>query len=227
MCRRSTPLLLAAALLAACGGGALGQTVTKEASAPKDPWLNAPLAIGARIRPELHATTVGGGAPSLVLESVRSDVVAVENGELVGRAKGMSAVIFATADGHVFDFLHVWVEKPNRLALDRLTSEGERLGELDDALELVVGDSVILVPRPYQGAQPLAGRAETTWTIEPAVAVALRDGTATRRRVLALRAGEGELTVQAFGLTAKTKLVVHDKPSGAPAAEPKAPEVAK
>jgi len=224
---RLSRIVVLTALVAGCGGGgALGQTVAKEASAPKDPWLNAPLAIGARLRPELHATTVGGGAPSLKIESVRPEIVAVENGELVGRAKGMSAVVFATADGHVFDFLHVWVEQPTRLALDRMTVEGDRLGEIDDALELVIGDSVYLVPRPFSGAQPLAGRSETTWTIEPPVAMALRDGTATRRRLVGVRAGEAELVVQAFGLTTKTKITVHASP-GTATQEVKHPEVAK
>ncbi len=190
-----------------CSMGALGQSVTAEASGGSEP-LNAPLAIGASYRPNVRVSTRGSATPSMRLLTTRPDVVAVENGELVGKRRGVAAILFTTSESTVVDFLHVWVEQPTHVALHRLSPTGSDLGEVRDRIDLLAGDSVWLSPRVYADAQSLAGSSASQWRVDPPVARVLRDGVYQQRRLVADRAGRATLTVSLLGVAARAEIVV-------------------
>src|SRR5262245_38752214 len=109
----------------ACGGaGGLSQSRVQEPRENGSEALNAPIAVGASLVPEVHIETPRCSLPVLHLASARPDVITIENGALLGKAPGVSAILFATDEGRVVDFLHVWVAQPSRMTLARLAPTG-------------------------------------------------------------------------------------------------------
>jgi len=151
----------------------------------------APLAIGSRFYPDVSTEIAGTTTPNLVLESAVPDVVAVDHGALVANRPGASAVLIATDDGSIVDFVHVWVAPVTSISLVR--RDGDRIG---GSVGLAVGEDVTLVPALWNGAQRLAGDAQPSWTIssEGPVTV-LRDGSSDRRRLRARAPGKATVTV--------------------------------
>jgi hypothetical protein len=193
-------LVLWMSLVTGCamgGGGAMKQA-TMGASPNRQP--NQPIAIGARFHPDITTTVAGTTTPNLRLESAVPEIVAVDNGALVGKAPGTSAVLITTDDGSVVDFVHVWVAPITSISL--ATKDGERVG---GSIGLAVGEDLTLVPALWSGAQRLAGEGEVAWTVADAGVVSvLRDGTADRRRLRARAPGKTTVTI-ALG-TATTTL---------------------
>jgi hypothetical protein len=157
----------------------------------------APLAIGTRFHPDVSTDVAGSTTPNLRLESAAPAVVTVEDGALVARAPGTSAVLITTDDGAIVDFVHVWVAPITRVTLAR--RDGERIA---GSIALTVGEDVTLVPALWSGAQRLSGEAEAQWTATPAAAGAklepvaiLRDGSTDRRRLRARAPGKTTITV--------------------------------
>ncbi len=159
----------------------------------------APIAIGTRFTPELATELAGTTTPRLRLESAAPEIIAVEDGTLVARQAGTSAVRIATDDGSIVDFIHVWAAPATRLTLAR--RDGERVA---GPIALAVGEDVTLVPALWSGAQRLAGDGDLRWHAEgDAAAVAiLRDGSADRRRLRARAPGATTITVALGALTA-------------------------
>lgn len=161
----------------------------------------APLAIGTRFHPDVSTDVAGSTTPNLRLESAVPAVVTVEDGALVARAPGTSAVLITTEDGAIVDFVHVWVAPITKVTLAR--RDGERIA---GSIALTVGEDVTLVPALWSGAQRLSGEAEARWTAIPTatppsaggklepVAI-LRDGSTDRRRLRARAPGKTTLTV--------------------------------
>jgi hypothetical protein len=200
-------------LSAACGTGALGQSRTLEGHGRAADPLSAPLAVGASFMPEVVIETRGSAAPPLELLSVRPEVVTASGRTLFAKSPGVAAVLFREPNGVVMDLLHVWVASPTHLAVHRLGGGGEELGEVRDAIDLVIGDVIVLSPRAYAGTQRLAGTGESSWSIEPAsLAAILRDGATERRRLLARAPGEGMLSVRTLGRDAKLRISVIAEP---------------
>ncbi len=221
--RRAALVMVCLALAsAACGRGALGQSVTQEADGSGE-RLNAPLAIGATYRPEVQVDTQGSATPSIRLMSTRPNVVGVSNGQLIGRSRGVAAILFTTADSTVVDFLHVWVERPTHVALHRLSRSGSDLGEVRDRVDLLVGDSIWLSPRVYADAQHLAGSITSDWKVDPPIARVLRDGVYKQRRLVADSPGSATLTVSLLGVTAQANIVVQPVSATAAMAPPPPP----
>lgn len=187
------------AALAGCGGGAyggmrqatlVGQCADTDAACARKAPL-APLAIGARFYPEVATALAGTSTPNLRLESVDPDVIAVEDGALVGKHAGTAAVLISTDDGSVVDFVHVWVAPVTQITLAR--RDGERIS---GAIGLAVGEDVTLVPSLLHGAQKLAGNASATWSVDNSGPLAiLEDGSADRRRLRARAPGKARVTV--------------------------------
>jgi hypothetical protein len=166
----------------------------------------APIAIGARFHPEVETSMAGTSTPNLRLESAADDVLAVENGALVAKAPGTSAVLISTDDGSVVDFVHVWVAPVTEISLMR--RDGDRLA---GTVGLVVGEDLTVQPALWNGAQRLAGDADVAWTSSNDAAVTvLRDGSSDRRRLRARAPGKATLTV-ALG-EAKTSIDVEVVP---------------
>ena len=154
----------------------------------------APIAIGTHFYPEAATELAGTTTPNLRLESAAPDVIAVEDGVLVARKAGTSAVLISTDDGSIVDFVHVWVAPATKITLAR--RDGERI---EGAIALAVGEDVTLAPALWNGAQRLSGDGELQWTAAAATATGpvaiLRDGSAGRRRLRARAPGKTTITV--------------------------------
>jgi hypothetical protein len=194
------PLTGATSLIGGCGAsGALqqatlvGQCNADDAACSKKAPLQ-PLAIGAHFHPDVSVSIAGTTTPNLVLSSADSDILAVENGALVAKAPGAAAVLIATEDGAVVDFVHVWVAPITHVTLAR------RDGDLiSGPIGLAVGEDVTLVPALWNGAQRLAGDPEPTWSVDATTTLSiLPDGSSDRRRLRARAPGKAHVTV-AFG----------------------------
>lgn len=186
-----------ATLVGQCGG-------SDAACARKAPL--APLAIGSRFYPEVATEIAGTSTPSLRLESAEPGVLAVEDGALVAKAAGTSAVLISTDDGSVVDFVHVWAAPVTSITLAR--RDGERI---TGSIGLAVGEDVTLVPSLFNGAQKLAGDSAAVWTVDnPGPLVVLQDGSSDRRRLRARAPGKTTVTV-ALG-DAKATLAVEVVP---------------
>ena len=150
----------------------------------------APLAVGAHFHPDVSTDIPGTTTPNLRLESADPSVLAVEDGALVAKAPGTSAVMISTEDGSVVDFGHVWVAPVTSISLAR--RDGDRVsGEVG----LAMGEDVVLVPTLWSGAQRLGGESEAIWTATSDAVTLLRDGSADRRRVRAHAPGTATITV--------------------------------
>ena len=164
----------------------------------------APLAIGTRFHPEVSAEIAGSTTPTLRLESAAQDVLAVEDGALVARQPGASAVLISTDDGSVVDFVHVFVAPITRVTLAR--RDGDRVA---GAIGLAVGEDITLVPALWNNAQRLGGDADALWTSSNQAAVSvLPDGSSDRRRLRARAPGKSKVTVSIGGAQATVDIEV-------------------
>lgn len=183
--------------VSACGtGGGMHQATLVGQCSPTDATCTrkapmAPLAIGARFYPEVSTEIAGSSTPNLRLESAEPAVLAVEDGALVAKSAGTSAVLISTDDGSVVDFVHVWVAPVTQITLAR--RDGERI---TGSLGLAVGEDITLVPSLFNGAQKLAGDSAAVWTVDKEGPLAiLQDGSSDRRRLRARAPGKTKVTV--------------------------------
>jgi len=202
-------LLLLVPLSACAMGGAMhqasivGQCAADDAACSRRHPL-APLAIGTHFHPDVSAEISGSATPNLVLDSADPSVLAVENGALVAKAVGASAVLISTEDGAVVDFQHLWVAPVTAITLAR--RDGDRIG---GAIGLAVGEDITLVPTLWNGAQRLAGDSDATWTVSADGPLAvLRDGSSDRRRLRARTPGTATVTVALAGVEASVDVEV-------------------
>lgn len=196
---RRLHLLVLALAAPACGHAALQQATlvghcsADDAACAKKAPLQ-PLAIGARFHPDVSVSMAGTATPNLVLSSADESVLAVEGGALVAKSPGASAVLIATEDGAVIDFLHVWVAPITHITLAR--RDGDLIAS---SIGLTVDEDITLVPALWNGPQRLAGSASPTWSVDAETSLAiLHDGSADRRRLRARAPGKAHVTV-AFG----------------------------
>ena len=151
----------------------------------------APLAIGTRFHPDVSSEIAGSSTPTLRLQSVDPSVLDIEDGALVAKRPGASAVLISTEDGAVVDFVHVWVAPVTAITLAR--RDGDRIA---GTLGLTIGEDITLVPTLWNGAQRLGGDADATWTVDAQGPIALlRDGSSDRRRLRARAPGTATVTV--------------------------------
>lgn len=216
-------LLTLAPAVVGCGHGMAmgqGQMTAKDADDAKE--LNAPLAVGGSIQPDVQMELQGTAAPTLVLVSAQPSVVAAEQGRLIGRGPGVSAILVTTKAGQVLDFYHLWVEQPTRATLHRLYPDGRDMGEVREGIDLMVGESAVLSPRLYYQAQELSGVVDGQWLVQPPLASVLRDGVGERRRVVATQPRRATLSVAVAGVSLKVPLRVVKAPTAsvAPPASP-------
>ena len=177
-------------------GGALHQAQMFGQCNPNDATCSkrhpqAPIAVGTHFRPEVEVDLAGTSIPNLRLESAAPDVIGVDDGTLLAKQPGTSAVLISTDDGSIVDFVHVWAATATKITLAR--RDGERVV---NAIAMPVGEDLTLVPTLWSGAQRLAGDAEVVWstTSEGPLAV-MRDGSPERRRLRARAPGKTTLTV--------------------------------
>jgi hypothetical protein len=177
-------------------GGALRQATLVGQCAADDVACSrrhpqAPIAVGARFYPDVSTELAGNTTPNLRLDSAVPEVIAVEDGALVARKPGTSAILISTDDGSVVDFVHVWVAPVTKITLTR--RDGDRIA---NAIALAVGEDVTLAPALWNGAQRLSGDGELEWTASaPGPIAILRDGSADRRRLRARAPGKTTISV--------------------------------
>jgi hypothetical protein len=187
--------LLAIPLAGCAMGGAMhqatitGQCATDDvACSRRHPQM--PLAVGTHFHPDVSTEIAGGTTPNLRLDSADPSVLALEDGVLVAKAPGASAVLISTDDGQVVDFVHVWVAPVTKISVAR--RDGDRI---DGAVDLAVGEDLTLVPTLWSGAQRLGGDAEAVWSSSAESVTLLRDGSSDRRRIRAKTPGKSTITV--------------------------------
>jgi hypothetical protein len=192
-------------------GGGMGQVTTAHDSADRGGLassLDAPLAVGAEVRPALKFELPGSAAPSVQLVSPRSDVLEVQGGLLVGKSAGLAPVLVAVDGGTVIDFVHVTVRQAERIEVHGFDAAGVDVGPLSEVVELVAGDGIRLSPRPYAGTERLAGVATSTWVVDPPIALVLREGLPNRVRLVARQPGTATVKVTMLGVTSSIELRV-------------------
>jgi hypothetical protein len=197
-------LIFLMAATGCAGGGAMrqativGQCAADDAAcSKKNP--QAPIAIGTRFFPDVSTTMDGTTTPNLRLESAIPEILAVEDGALVAKKPGATAVLITTDDGSVVDFMHVWVSPVTKITVAR--RDGDRIA---GAIGLAVGEDITLVPTLWFGAQRLSGDGEAEWTISNGNAITMmRDGSTDRRRLRAKAPGKATVTI-ALGETKTT-----------------------
>jgi hypothetical protein len=193
-------------------GGAMGQSAIQDGGATDKGGLlsslQAPIAVGGSVRPALRLELHGSTPPSTHYISTRPGIIAVRDGVLEGRAPGMSAVLVANDQNVVLDFIHVWVKAANRLEVHRIDVDGADMGEVSEPVEMIVGESVRFVPKPYAGAELLTGVATSSWTVEPPIATVLREGLPGRCRILARNPGTATMKVSLLGSVASVQVKV-------------------
>lgn len=203
------PLWLPLLLLAACGAtGAMGQASLLHECKRGDDGChratpNAPLAVGARLRPDVQVDAAGSLMPVIALTTSRPDIVAIEDGALVGKAPGMAAVLIATRDGTVIDFQHVWVAAPTAIVVERAGGE-----ELDGPVQLVAGEQLVLGSSLIGGSQRLSGEGALAWQVQGDGVSLLQDGASGRRRLIARAPGHATIVVAALGVSAAVDVEV-------------------
>jgi len=202
-------LLYLSVLLAGCGArGAMGQASMFKECGPAEASCQraapgAPLAVGARLRPDVTVDVAGTVMPVVALASSRPDVIAIEDGVLVGKQPGMAAVLIATLGGTVIDFQHVWVAAPTAIVVERAGA-----GEVVGAVELVAGEQLVLTSTLIAGSQRLAGEGELDWQLEGESVSLLRDGATDRRRLIARTPGHARVVVASLGVSATVDVEV-------------------
>lgn len=195
-----------------CGRGAMNQVGTSRSGAADKGGLasalDAPLAVGGEVRPALQVEMRGAVGVSTHLIAARPDIVAVDNGLVRGRSPGTAAVLVAVDGDTVVDILHVTVRRPDRVALHAIDQAGGDLGPLTEPIELVTGDAIRLVPHVYADAEILSGVATSTWSVEPPIAVVLREGMPNRLRLVARAPGNALVKVSMLDQTSTLSLKV-------------------
>lgn len=218
----SVALMLLVAGCAAGSDGALGQAHVS-ADCPAEELtcvasgLDGPLALGAQAKLNVMLAFQGAATPPTELRSSHPNVLAVDGDRVRGAASGhASLLILLAGDGtaqpsvppSVIDFMHVWVEAPDRVALTLFSPDGRDLGEAIAGAELLPGESLLLAPRLYARGQRLLGEAEATWTTSSDAITLLREPTAGRTRAVARKPGTAIVSVETGGFTATLALEV-------------------
>ena len=162
--------------------------------------LDSPIATGAALPLAINFQIQGSSGPPVRLETVRPDVLEVDQAVLHANQVGSTAMLVFGPDDVVLDFIHMWVADPDELRLVRRGDEGQVVGELEERAQMLVGDELRMSVEPYSGAQPLLGLFDAEWTVEGDAVVIVRDGVAGWYRVVAREPGEATLRATALGL---------------------------
>jgi hypothetical protein len=206
-----------ACLLVACGGddgsglggrpGEFGQvTATPECGALSQACigqgLDAPIALGSTLNVAVSYKIPGSSAPPITLVAADATVLETPSStQLAAVGAGTSAVLFTGPGGAVIDLIHVFVQKPSELRLDRFDRDGELLGRVQPSSQLLSGDEILLAVEPYANGQPLLGNFDLHYTSSnTAVVQIVPDPVGGWYRVVARMAGHALVTFSALDL---------------------------
>jgi hypothetical protein len=162
--------------------------------------LNAPLALGSRVSISVHHQIAGSSGPPTVLETANEKVLLPDDTALHAVGEGMSGVLFVGPQAKVIDFIHVWVQAADELAIHRYSESGALLGQVQPTATLLSGDELLVAVEPRAGGQPLLGNFELETTIEGTSVAIVPDPVAGWYRVIAKSAGDSTISFQGLGV---------------------------
>ena len=155
----------------------------------------APLAIGARFHPDVSTEIAGHLDAEPAPRKRGPDVIAVEDGALVAKQPGTSAVLIIDRR-RLGRRLRPRVGRAGHAASRSraATASGSR-----GSIGLAVGEDITLVPALFNGAQRLAGDGDARGrsSDDARARRVLRDGSADRRRLRARAPGKTTITRRA------------------------------
>lgn len=152
-------------------GGSLGRTsVTPECGALNQACLvgglDAPLARGGSLGLGVDYRIAGNSGPPTTLAGTNEAVIEVSDAVITGRSEGLSGVLILDPNGHVVDFIHVWVADATELRIIRHNDDGLPVGAVRSSGTVLAGDEILLSLEAFNGTQGLLGLFETVWQIE-------------------------------------------------------------
>ena len=69
-------------------------------------------------------------------------------------------MLFMGPKGELLDLIHVFVQKPAELRINRFDAAGDLLGRVQPSSQLLVGDEILVAVEPFADGQPLLGNFE-------------------------------------------------------------------
>ncbi|GAC1351426.1 MAG: hypothetical protein NVS3B20_05510 [Polyangiales bacterium] len=215
---RIVALSMGAAFIVACGSsrsteGALKQTSTSEHCAPSDAvcafdGLNASIAVGSDLSLNVVVTTQGAATPPLTLGSANEAVFAIDGHRLHATAPGMSTLLMFAPNELLVDFLALTCESATAVQLHRGTPLGVEGAKVTGTIQLLVGDSIGFMVRPYAGDRMLLGDFDASFSADPAIVRILSEGKRSARRVVPRAPGTTTLEAKALGFAASITVEV-------------------
>jgi hypothetical protein len=211
MLHRCIPLLA----LAACGGGdGLGGRpgdFGRVETAPEcgafsqaciGQGLNAPIAKGSTVDIVAEYKVAGSsGPPTTIVTANEQVLLPTAATQVTAMAAGMSAVLFVGPNGEVIDLVHVFVQPASELRILRYDANGDLLGRVQPASQLLPADEILIAVEPYANGQPLLGNFEVLFdSTNPAVVAIVPDPVGGWYRVVARATGTATITFSALGL---------------------------
>jgi hypothetical protein len=172
--------------------------------------LNAPLAKGSMLDVAVEYKVAGSSGPPTLLASANQAVITTPGPTQISAiSAGMSAVMFVGPAGEVIDLIHVFVEKPTELRINRYDEAGDLLGRVQPSSQLIVGDEILVAVEPFANGQPLLGNFELSFSTTAAPMVTIvPDPVGGWYRVIARSAGMAKVSFAALGLDVSWQLEV-------------------
>ena len=172
--------------------------------------LNAPIAKGSTLDIAVEYKVAGSSGPPTLLASANQAVLTTPTATQVSAiAEGMSAVMFVGPAGEVIDLIHVFVQKPSDLRINRYDEAGDLLGRVQSSSQLIVGDEILVAVEPFADGQPLLGNFELSYgsTAAPVVTI-VPDPVGGWYRIIARTAGMAKVSFAALGLDVSWQIEV-------------------
>lgn len=172
--------------------------------------LNAPIAKGSTLDIAVEYKVAGSSGPPTLLASANQAVITTPSPTQISAiAEGMSAVMFVGPAGEVIDLIHVFVQKPSELRINRYDEGGDLLGRVQPSSQLIVGDEILVAVEPFAGGQLLLGNFDLSFTTTAGPIVTIvPDPVGGAYRVIARSAGMAKVTFSGLGLDVSWQLEV-------------------
>jgi len=172
--------------------------------------LNAPIAKGSTLDIAVEYKVAGSSGPPTLLASANQAVITTPGPTQISAiSEGMSAVMFVGPAGEVIDLIHVFVQTPSELRINRYDEAGDLLGRVQPASQLIVGDEILVAVEPFADGQPLLGNFDLSYasTAAPVVTI-VPDPVGGWYRVIARSAGMSKVSFAALGLDVSWQIEV-------------------
>ncbi len=160
----------------------------------EDALGRTPMALGATFRARYHSRNDANSIRSASQERL----LAEGQEEFVALKPGWVALLGEAPDGSN-DLIHILIEEPDAVGVFmRAASAGDETEvrlNLEEVLQLEVGERVVLVGEPMRGDQTLGGALGATWTPDSATSSVNATGFINDNRTTVTATAEGDATV--------------------------------